>query len=490
MNRKVYLEGELGNRFGKEFTINANSFSDVFRCLECNYPEIRQYLLECDEKNIGFVCEVAGTPLESEKELLLQYSSGDMVITPLPMGSKSGGAKILAAIAIVMITAAIGGFSFAGNSMISFGQAIAATGTPGLVALSVSANLAITGINQIMAPDPSVDNDQDESYLFQGTGQSIIEGDPVPVLYGQLRVPGRPISTQVRGEKQTFYDFGSSLLLSDDPTTGGAPTITGITVPASITEGTSATITVTTSNVAQGTNLIWSIVPKSDGIDTENDFTENTDSFTISSNNNGTFSVEVASDTLTENTESFALNVFGGGVQSAVESAVINIVDATTGGSAPDPDKEISSISSDVTNVDEGDTVTFTITTSGISNGTLLNYYVTQATSYGQVSSDFSVYQGEVSIGNNVGYVFITPDADETTETAEAFALLVSGEDVESKVSSSITVNDTSLTPAPAPAPESDPNDEQDDDRADDEEQVPGGGGTTPGIRPDPVDLR
>ena len=242
--------------------------------------------------------------------------------------------------------------------------------------------------------------------------------------------------------------------------------------------------------MAQGTTLYWSIVPKSDGIDTENDFTENTDSFTISSNNNGTFSVGVASDTLTESSESFALSVFGGGTESAVESAAINIVDATTGGSAPDPDKEISSISSDVTNVDEGDTVTFTITTSGISNGTLLNYYVTQATSYGQVSSDFSVYQGEVSIGNNVGYVFITPDADETTESAEAFALLVSGEDVESKVSSSITVNDTSLPPAPAPEPESDPNNEQDDDRADDEEQVPGGGGTTPGIRPDPVDLR
>ena len=91
MNRKVYLEGELGNKFGKEFTMNANSFSDVFRCLECNYPEIRQYLIECDEKNVGFVCEVAGIPLESEKELLLQYSTGDMVITPLPAGSKSGG---------------------------------------------------------------------------------------------------------------------------------------------------------------------------------------------------------------------------------------------------------------------------------------------------------------------------------------------------------------------------------------------------------------
>ena len=60
-----------------------------------------------------------------------------------------------------------------------------------------------------MAPDPSVDNNQDESYLFQGTGQTLIEGDPVPVLYGKLRVPGRPISLQVRNEKLNYIDYGT-----------------------------------------------------------------------------------------------------------------------------------------------------------------------------------------------------------------------------------------------------------------------------------------
>ena len=209
MNRKVYLEGEIGEKFGKEFTMPAVSFSEVFRCLQCNYPELRKYLIDCEERNIGFVCEVAGSPLNSEAELLLEYNEGDMVITPLPMGSKSGGAKILAAVAIVVLTAVTGGYNLFGNSMISFGQAIGATGTYGLVALGVATNLALTGIQQIMAPDPSVDNDQDESYLFQGTGQTLVEGDPVPVLYGKLRVPGRPISLQVRNERLNYIDNGT-----------------------------------------------------------------------------------------------------------------------------------------------------------------------------------------------------------------------------------------------------------------------------------------
>ena len=42
------------------------------------------------------------------------------------------------------------------------------------------------------------------------SGQTILEGDPVPILYGQLRVPGRPISFRVQNENQRFYNRGDS----------------------------------------------------------------------------------------------------------------------------------------------------------------------------------------------------------------------------------------------------------------------------------------
>lgn len=95
MKRKVYLEGELGDKFGKEFTMNVSSFSEVFRCLECNYPEIRKYLIDCQERNVGFVCKVEDTPLNSETELLLQYGKGDMLITPVPADLNLGGRRFL-----------------------------------------------------------------------------------------------------------------------------------------------------------------------------------------------------------------------------------------------------------------------------------------------------------------------------------------------------------------------------------------------------------
>lgn len=233
MKRKIYLEGELGKKFGKEFTMNVVSFSEVFRCLECNYPEIRKYLIDCDEKNIGFVCEVAGAPLNTETELLLEHGEGDMIVTPIPAGSKSGGGKILAALAIAALFIINPGQAFYTSSKVltgvgptsaTFGTTITLT-TPGYIAAAIGVNLAMTGISQLMAPDPSVDNDQDESYLFQGTGQTLIEGDPVPILYGRLRVPGRPISLHVRNETLNFYDHGG--VLADSP----ADTTTPNTVP-------------------------------------------------------------------------------------------------------------------------------------------------------------------------------------------------------------------------------------------------------------------
>jgi len=228
MKRKVYLEGEMGARFGKEFQMAADSFTDVFRCLKCNFSGFMPYLQECHEKNIGFILEVEGKPIKSEAEALLIYREGDMIITPVPAGSKSGPAKILAAVAVTVMTAGMGavimgaGAGAAGSAAAlsaTFGSFSAFTGTlsamgaagGGLgvlaqVGLGLGINLAIGGIQQMMAPDPSTDNQQDESYIFQGSKQNIAEGDPVPVLYGELRIPGRTVSFHTRSERNQFYN--------------------------------------------------------------------------------------------------------------------------------------------------------------------------------------------------------------------------------------------------------------------------------------------
>jgi predicted phage tail protein len=227
MYRKLYLEGALSNKFGSSFSIEADSVADAVKCLECNFPELRAYLIKCHEEGVGFTVNVAGEDLEDEVELLLPITKGDIVISPVPAGSKSGGSKILAAIALVLIavyapqvltTTGSGFGQFAGQQVTyqtALGAAIGSS-TAKLVLYSMAINLALTGISQLMAPDPATDSDQEVSYLFNGSEQNIIEGDPVPVLYGRLRVPGQPVNFEVTGKRvrtraSAFNPFGASL---------------------------------------------------------------------------------------------------------------------------------------------------------------------------------------------------------------------------------------------------------------------------------------
>lgn len=215
MLRNVYLEGELGDKYGHLLQIDAKRPAEVFQCLEANFSDFRKYIVDCHEKDIGFILEVGGTTIEKEEELLLNLQEGDILITPVPAGSKSGAGKIFAAIAIAALFLIPGGQLFATQAYAASlaGVAAGATAgftTAGLIVASLALNLAMTGIQQLMAPDPSVDSDQDESYLFNGPEQNIVEGDPIPVLYGRLRVPGQPISFEILNRELTEFSSGNS----------------------------------------------------------------------------------------------------------------------------------------------------------------------------------------------------------------------------------------------------------------------------------------
>ena len=224
MERKVYLQGSLAEKFGSEFTIYAESVADVWRCLNANFPELHKFLINCHEKDVGFICKVGEKSLEKDEELLLKMGEGDVFISPQPAGSKSAFGKILAAVLIVAAIYFTGGQILAlqnaaavslgmAPTAVTFGSAMLATGTFGLMALGVAVNLALTGIQQLMAPDPSMDipeNTPESTYLFKGSEQTILEGDPVPVVYGELRVPGRPIGFELRNKNNVYSNYYSN----------------------------------------------------------------------------------------------------------------------------------------------------------------------------------------------------------------------------------------------------------------------------------------
>lgn len=204
MQHSVYLQGELGERFGNKFIVNTNNYADIFKCINANRPEFLPYVRKCHEEDINFIVETEDGTID-QTDLIVPVCKGDITISLAPAGSKSGISKILAAIAIVAVIYFTGGFAGLGGgaatTAANAGWAVAAGGglsTAGSIAAMLSINLALAGIQQMMAPDPAVDQDAPTNYLFTGGANNSVEGDPIQILYGELRVPGRPIAIDIR----------------------------------------------------------------------------------------------------------------------------------------------------------------------------------------------------------------------------------------------------------------------------------------------------
>lgn len=168
MMRNVYLQGELGEKFGEKFTMEASSIVDVMKCLEANRPEFKQFLIECIDKNVDINISACNKDI-SKEDLFIPLEKGDITLYMVPSGSKKA-LKIVLAIVIAV---------FAPQTL--FFQ-------------SLALNLALQGIAELTASDPSTDKKDEEGatdYLFSGSQKASKKNDPVPVLYGELRVPGR-----------------------------------------------------------------------------------------------------------------------------------------------------------------------------------------------------------------------------------------------------------------------------------------------------------
>jgi hypothetical protein len=223
----------------------------------------------------------------------------------------------------------------------------------------------------------------------------------------------------------------------------GEPSYTLSESATTVNEGGSVNFTINTINVGDGTTLYYSTGGSMEAADFSNNSL--TGSFTIvgtgATTGVATVTRTIANDFLTEGTETFTFVVRTGSTSGPVvaTSQSINVIDVVPTYSAVPS----------TTSVNEGSTVTFTVTTIGVPNSTVL--YWTILPIGGVLSaSDFTdaATSGSFTINNNTGSIARTLAGDRSTEGLESFQIQIRRSSTSGTVvatSDTVYINDTSL---------------------------------------------
>lgn len=192
--------------------------------------------------------------------------------------------------------------------------------------------------------------------------------------------------------------------------------------PTSVNEGTSVSITLTTENVSDGTELPYTIT----GINGA-DLTAGslTGSFIVTAGTAST-SFTLATDQLTEGNETATITLTGG-----LGSTTFTVIDTSK--------TPTYTLSRSATSINEGESVTINLVTTDVFDNTVVAYTITGVTSADIAGASLT---GTMTVVNNAASFTITSTADQTTEGTET--VTVSLDDGSS--STTVTLNDTSKT--------------------------------------------
>ncbi|NPT39648.1 tail assembly protein [Paraburkholderia xenovorans] len=185
--RTVRLYGILGFLFGREHRIAVSSTREAIRALCVVVPGFEKFLMNAKDNGLTFAV-FAGRRNLDEKELEYPVGSEEIRIAPVLMGSKSAGLfQTILGAALVVVGVVTS--EFGGGALIGLG-----------------ASLALGGVMQMLSPQTAglagTGPDNGTSYYFNGAVNSSAQGEPVPLVYGRVRVGSKVISSGIYAEDQ------------------------------------------------------------------------------------------------------------------------------------------------------------------------------------------------------------------------------------------------------------------------------------------------
>jgi predicted phage tail protein len=191
--KTVYLHGELGLKFTDKVVLDIHSVGEAIRALKANFKGFADYI---QNYTPGFHIKIGDIFKEKNEINDIIGNSEDIHIIPAIAGSGKFGTIILGAF-LIWATWGIGATAIAGVAPTGF----AAGWTGAAIASQIGVGLVLSGISALLfAPPKATVNQKEENTpntYFNGAVNTIAQGNPVPIGYGELIVGSAVISAGI-----------------------------------------------------------------------------------------------------------------------------------------------------------------------------------------------------------------------------------------------------------------------------------------------------
>lgn len=189
----IKLYGQL-RQFGKVYHLAVRSPAEAIKALCVQIPGLERFISNAKSRGLEFAV-FRGKKNIGTKELAYQ-GTGDIIISPVIVGSKRGG----------ILQTVVGVVLLAVGAVLTYASGGTATPfTSGM--MMMGASLALGGVIQMLSPQAgglkiSAAPENTPSYAFGAARNTTASGNPVPLCCGNRRWGGAIISAAIYAEDQ------------------------------------------------------------------------------------------------------------------------------------------------------------------------------------------------------------------------------------------------------------------------------------------------
>lgn len=188
---EVIIHGEMGKIFGKNHKFKVSKLLEILKALSVTRNGFRNYIINQSREGINYAMVDPKNPekkFKSAQEFQEADAPETIHIVPAISGA-IGGTIIAVAMAVGKVAVAAGSFLASGGFLANLAI--------GLIIQGIMSLLFPVELPKAQTAESKVDT---SSYIFSNLDNNLVQGFPIPLMYGELRVGSNIIGTSVISE--------------------------------------------------------------------------------------------------------------------------------------------------------------------------------------------------------------------------------------------------------------------------------------------------